>query len=66
MTKLEALNYFILQFFFIRRVRHLERAEGGECSTVGFSYMYWVCPFTGWGSSYKFLGKQNFTEMKPA
>lgn len=35
----------------------------GEYKTIGFSFMYWVIPFTGWGTSYKFIKGQNFTRI---
>ncbi len=53
MLKLELINYF-LQLFFIRLVKIIDLDTYKEEYTI----MYFVIPFTGWNSEFKFLGKE--------
>lgn len=75
MTKLYFLNYFILQLFFIRLTRHTQKVkylyiDYGLNSCVKFrfekwySIQYWVIPFTGWNTDFKYLnGKASFLPL---
>ena len=47
MTPLGRLNYFILQWFWIRLVKRYDDGDG-----VGWSVMIGVAPMTGWGGAY--------------
>jgi hypothetical protein len=54
MTKLEFLNKFILQWFFIRlgRIRDCKIHK-----TKGWKILKWIVPLTGWSSDYVYLDK---------
>lgn len=60
MTWLYFLNYFILQWFFIR----LAKIQDNGC-LLGYHYknkykiLKWIIPLTGWKNNYKFLNKDN-------
>lgn len=50
MTWLYFINWFILQWFFIRLVRICE-----DGATVGFAIIAGVVPTTGWNNCYKYF-----------
>ena len=65
MTKLEFINKFFFQFLFVRLTKHMKKDEYGNYTiTDRFSFMYFVIPFTGWSTNYKYLGKCNFFYLK--
>ena len=47
MTKLYILNYFILQWFFIRLCRKMENDK-----QVGWGILFPIVPTTGWKTNY--------------
>lgn len=53
MTKLYALNYFLVQFLFFRVCRYY--SPTGQQTHWGV--IYFVLPFTGWNTPYKTIGK---------
>lgn len=53
---LGVLNRIILQWFFIRLARIVDDVTG---KTLGYKILKWVVPLTGWGSDYKFIGKNH-------
>ena len=68
---LKYINY-VLQIFFIRIYRtvnvdiyNFEKT----ITTTGFGVMYWIIPFSGWTSKFKFLGssieKRQLLTVKP-
>lgn len=87
MTKLEFVNKFILQLFFVRLTRCREikdvytplneisviqpNADGyfwpisnfKKVTSQWYSIMFWVVPFTGWNSKFKFIGKQQLKQI---
>jgi hypothetical protein len=83
MSKLDFLNRFFLQFFFIRLCRYsdnvVDKFEMTECSmtplgfevtgkphykiVTGFSIMYWVKPFSGYGRPYKYIGRPHYKDI---
>lgn len=58
MSKLEIINKFFFQLFFIRLTKHLKYDKDNNLTRSGWSFMYWVIPFTGWSSNFKYIGKQ--------
>lgn len=87
MTKLEFVNKFIFQLFFVRLTRcretkqeykplahpqQLQANEDGyfwpladviDVTYQWYSIMFWVVPFTGWNSKFKFIGKQQLKRV---
>lgn len=61
MTKLQLTNY-LLQIFFIRLTRCLKADSPGVSINKKYkqrwAIKYWVVPFTGWISDFKFIGKE--------
>lgn len=55
------LNLFVLQFFFIRLTRHKATPVTRD---IAVSIQYWVVPFTGWLSPFKFVGNKNRPRFK--
>lgn len=47
------LNYYLLQFFFIRLTRHQELEQ------YWFSIQYWIWPLSGWVAGFKYVGKRS-------
>lgn len=47
------LNFFLLQWFFIRVARSIENEFSNK--TVGFGIMVGIVPMTGWTNDYKFF-----------
>jgi len=57
MTLTKFLNVFILQLFFIRLTKHMDKDPLGEYTIIkAVSLQYWVVPFTGWWSNFKYIG----------
>lgn len=76
MSKLEFVNKFLFQLFFVRltRVKHANPTkseiyriiEFGELTPPceqWYSIMFWVIPFTGWNTDFKFIGKMNLKRI---
>lgn len=59
MSKIKILNVFILQLFFIRLCYTLD-----DNNKKMYGFLYFVVPFTGWGSNYKTIGKLNCVMFK--
>jgi len=57
MTMLQFINMFFFQLFFVRLTKHGEIING-KFNITHWSFMYWVIPFTGWNSEFKYIGKQ--------
>ena len=58
-------NYIILQWFCIRLCRKYNQIPFGKVF-IGYSFMYWVKPTTGWSTHFVILGnhgKQKFTRL---
>lgn len=58
MSKLKFINY-ILQIFFIRIYRTLDvdiHDFENRFTTTGYGVLYWIIPFTGWTSKFRFFG----------
>ena len=51
-------NYYLLQLFFIRLTMRIKEDE-----IKINSVMYFVLPFTGWNSNYKFIGRQKHFKL---
>lgn len=62
MKPLHFFNYFFFQLFFVRLTKHMNITE--EVRTYYWSFMYWVVPFSGWGSNFKYLGRKQFFYLK--
>jgi hypothetical protein len=50
MSKLGKLNFYVLQWFFIRLAK-----VSVEGNTVGWTVLKGVVPLTGWKSDYRYL-----------
>jgi len=60
MSKLEFLNKFILQFFFIRICRiYFYKTK----KIIGIGIIYFVFPFIGWGTKFIPIGKKYKTKI---
>lgn len=57
-TWLGWLNRIILQWFFVRLARVMDRDEAGNLKQTGWCWLRGVVPLTGWSTSYKFIGKR--------
>ena len=59
MTWLYFLNYFILQWFFVRlmRVNHINDTTG-EIYKTDYRFMHFVYPMTGWNDEYEYVFKK--------
>ena len=59
MTWLYFLNYFILQWFFVRlmRINHIND-KTGEIYKTDYRMLYYVYPMTGWHNEYKYIFKK--------
>jgi hypothetical protein len=53
MTLLKFINYFILQWFFIRLCKEVNN----EGLITNWGIMTKVYPLSGWNNSYKFIGE---------
>jgi hypothetical protein len=49
MTSLKILNYFILQWFFIRLAKRIDENKG----IIGYSLLYPIIPLSGWTTPFK-------------
>lgn len=69
MTRLKAINIFLLQWFFIRltRCKTNSNVNGVNQTYQHYSLMYWVVPCTGWKKSFRYLNKRRdfFDITKP-
>ena len=52
MTKLKFLNYFILQWFFVRLAKIVDTKTK---KILGYKLLSGVVPTTGWGTDYKYI-----------
>lgn len=59
MTKLEFANKFFFQLFFVRLTRCIDKGINMQW----YSIMYFVIPFTGWDSKFKFITKMNLKRI---
>lgn len=58
MSVLKLTNY-ILQVFFIRVYRSVDVQNhefGKKITTTGYGLLYFIIPFTGWASRFRFIG----------
>ena len=51
-TWLFYLNYLILQWFFIRLARKIDKNTGNQ---IGWTVLKFVVPMSGWNTDYKFI-----------
>jgi len=54
-TWLKFLNFFVLQWFFVR-LQRVAIAKTNEI--IGYDWLLGVVPLTGWWSDYIFLGQK--------
>lgn len=62
MSKLEFVNRFFFQLFFVRLTRVIENKDD-EVKYQWYSIMFWVVPFTGWNTNFKFIGKRHLKQI---
>jgi hypothetical protein len=62
MTPLKMLNYFILQWFFIRLTKCTVQNDEGKINSW-YSIMYFVLPLSGWGSDFKYIWKRELLRV---
>lgn len=55
-------NMFFFQLFFVRLAKCYMLIEG-EKVNLTWRLMYWVIPFTGWSSPYKFIGECKYFNL---
>ena len=60
MTKLEFVNKFLLQWFFIRLAK-ISYVANNEI--VGWRLLYFIIPLTGWSCKYKYIGKIKYLTL---
>lgn len=65
MTPLGFINFYILQWFFIRAVRmvHGDITNESSLQTVGIGVTGFVYPMSGWDRGYRTVGKRRYTMM---
>ncbi len=68
MTWLKFINVFVLQLFFVRltyceRGKYLGSLYGNYTMQKWYSLQYFIVPFTGWNSKFKYLGKVKFIKL---
>lgn len=56
-SPLRLFNYFILQWCCIRLCRKYRKLPMAKVF-IGYSFMYWVKPTTGWSTHFKILGNR--------
>jgi hypothetical protein len=54
MTWLMFVNVFFFQWFFVRLARIVDEDTK---KTIGWKFIYWIVPTTGWNSDFKYLKK---------
>ncbi len=60
MTLLKFINLFILQWFFIRLTKHLDKdINGNYTKIIAYSIHYWIIPLTGWDSDFKYINNND-------
>lgn len=49
------INYLFLQLFFFRLAYQVDYSENTK---IIFHVIYWIIPFTGWSTEFKYIGKK--------
>ena len=56
MTWLKLLNVIVLQWFFVRLAKIVDTKTK---IIVGWDFLRWIVPLTGWWSDYRFVGRKD-------